>query len=44
MANEQDDFMGGGFKTFPFDNVGDRVAGVVVQTPVKEQQRDMVTN
>lgn len=44
MANEQDDFMGGGFKTFPFDNVGDRVSGVVISLPVKEQQRDMQTN
>lgn len=44
MANDQDDFMGGGFKTFPFDAVGDRVSGVVIELPVKEQQRDMQTN
>jgi hypothetical protein len=36
--------MGGGYKTFPFDNIGDTVRGTVIELPVKEQQRDMDTN
>lgn len=44
MSIDQDDFMGGGFRTFPFDAVGDRVSGVILERPVKEQQRDMQTN
>ena len=38
-----DEFMGSGFKTFPFDNPGDMVSGTVVELPTKEQQRDMKT-
>lgn len=40
---EYDEFMGGGFKTFPFDNPGDLVSGYVIELPVKEQQKDMKT-
>lgn len=39
--SDTDEFMGGGFKTFPFDEIGDTVKGIVLEPPVKEQQRDM---
>lgn len=35
-----DEFMGGGTKSFPFDNIGDTVTGVVVGLPEKLQQTD----
>jgi hypothetical protein len=41
---DTDEFMGGGYKTFPFDNIGDTVRGTITELPVKEQQRDMDTN
>jgi len=42
--SDTDEFMGGGYKTFPFDNIGDTVRGTVIELPVKEQQRDMESN
>lgn len=41
--SDLDEFMGGSFKTFPFNNEGDMVQGVVTELPQKIQQRDMAT-
>lgn len=42
--DDSDEFMGGSFKTFAFNVVGDMVQGTVTQSPTKVQQRDMQTN
>ena len=41
MNPEQDDFMGGGGKSVPFDNVGDSVGGLIVAPPERRQQTDI---
>ena len=35
-----DDFMGGGGRSVPFDNVGDTVTGIVLSPPKKQEQVD----
>lgn len=40
--DDADDFMGGGAKSFPFDNPGDTVTGKILSI-VKRQQTDMKT-
>jgi hypothetical protein len=37
-----DDFMGGGGKNFPFDNIGDMVTGTIISV-AKRQQTDLTT-
>lgn len=37
-----DDFMGGGGKNFPFDNIGDQVTGTIISV-TKRQQTDLTT-
>lgn len=39
-----DEFMGGGTKSFPFDNIGDTITGVVMSPPEKLQQTDFEGN
>jgi len=41
--SDEEDFMGGGSKTFPFDTVGDSITGRILSIS-KRQQTDMQTN
>lgn len=41
MTQEEDDFMGGGFKSFIFESEGDMIVGKIITKPEKLQQTDV---